>query len=575
MLTPLLSTYYKQYFDTNGDENAHTVYTKSSKSFSLKGGKTPTAIIAGCFELSPQFWFERNILGRLLSVAMGAAHLQFDGDKTAVGNTVIQQHKEYCMKLSYGKTVCDMNGTPMIPSVVHRLNWKADWVVWKADICKRLTDMVPRRNFRSFQNAYVMSIAQANMFYWNNFPLVIDPPLVMQALPSPTLAIEIAMLKKHVVPHTGVILDTVNSMVLPSRLTNIIEDDVAALGFNLVQLRLIDNYGFTVKLAEESQLGFSLTSGPASKLYRLQEDLAPIVANAAKLGVEMMPEISVSTDGGGWFNTGFMMPCAEHFCHSKHTPNNVNDAMLVPVVWQAIGALRKVFSSKFIHLGSDEREATAPCFDFLRVRANFDGFEDRLARTMEENGIHVDSVLRHENTEHKHYPGRAGSITQYRAGSANVQTTGQFFATVDVLEGSAWDVYQRTKAIVAKQPLGVMAELRALLKALWDKVELQKRLLAYAMAVSELPTANDEATFNGSYRSICQALSWATDCTPPAVIPKPESVLYAVESTQLHEKMCNARTFMASKHLAKKVVPHFKDAVAAKAAKDKATSIQK
>jgi hypothetical protein len=550
------------YFDTNGDENSHTVYTKSQKSFHLKSGRLPTAIIAGCFELSPQFWFERNILGRLLSVAMGASNLTFDGDKTAVASNVIGKHKEYCLGLGFGKTVCDKEGAPMIPTRVYHLNWKQDWVVWKADICNRLTNTIPHRTFRSFRNAYTASTLQASVFYWNNFPLPHVTKGATRKFPVP--AAGTALLMKHVIPHTGVILDTVNSMVLPERLTNIIEEDVAALGFNLVQLRLVTNDGFSVQLEEENKLGFSFTSGASTKVYDLFKDLAPIVQNAAKLGVEIMPEIGVSTDGGGWFNTGFMLPCGMHFCHSKHTPNNVNDPLLLPVIFQAIVSLYAVFSSKFIHLGSDERESTEPCFHELGTKANFDGFETKLAHLLKSNGIPTENILRYGNKENKIYKGRTGGITQYHAGNYKAKYDEKFFATVDVLEGSAWEVYQRTKSVVEDKPFGVMAELRALLKGLWGQVQLEKRLLAFAMGVSELPAFNDEEAFGESFRKICHALKWDSDCTPPSALPNAESVLDQVESSQFREQVCNARTMVSTKHVAKDVTPHFEDAVAAK-----------
>jgi hypothetical protein len=131
------------YFDTNGDENSHTVYTKSHKSFHLTNGLLPTAIIAGTFELSVDFWFERNILGRLLSVAMGASNVNFTG-VAENPNTLafISEHKALCNDLGFGRAVCEKNGGPMIPSVVHRKNWDVNWVTWKKDICDRLTTTV-------------------------------------------------------------------------------------------------------------------------------------------------------------------------------------------------------------------------------------------------------------------------------------------------------------------------------------------------------------------------------------------------------------------------------------------------
>jgi hypothetical protein len=557
------------YFDTNGDENSHTVVTKSNKGFSLDNGKLPVAIIAGCFELSVQFWFDRNILGRLLSVAMGASNLTFSDSINGPENVVFQ-HKKYCNELGFGPTICEKEGTPMIPTHIYHEQWKEDWVVWKKDICERVTEPVPTRVLRTLGNAYFVSVMKATAYYWKTFPVEFAKKQVMPVrLPGPSTD-DLDKLRKHVAPHTGVILDAVNSIVLPSRIKSIIEDDVAKLGFNIIQMRLIDNHGFTLKFEETSwEHSFATAKGGGAMPYRIKEDLGPLVAAARRLGIEMMPEISVSSDGGGWFNTGAMMSCPEHFCKSSSTPNNVNDPVLMPLLFMVIAELRHVFSSKFFHLGSDERIGSMPCFEEVGVVPDFDGFENKLTHLLQMHGILPDHILRTENARKRVHEGRTGTITQLRAGTNDMDEPDDIvFFTVDVEDGDAWTVYQRTKELVALEPLGIMAEVRALMKSHWDNVEMPKRLLAFSMAISELPTAEDPDAFAASFRAICETLSLDTDCTPPGKLQRHTS--YIVDSEKFRKGVCDARTEESQKHIAKFVPPFYGNStVAAKPVADK------
>jgi hypothetical protein len=591
------------YFDTNEDENSDTVVTKSNKGFSLDNGRLPVAIIAGCFELSVQFWFDRNILGRLLSVAMGASNLSFSEDESALSNflwfteetkdedilaqRVIAKHKQFCNDLGFGQTVCDKEGTPMISTDAYHKHWKADWVTMKDDICERVSEPVPYRAFKDFPNLYMVSLLRATGHYWKVFPNIFgESKKINRVRPSGLLPED--LLRKHVVPHTyvpvheciesivnpssliicsffsvfsGIILDMVNSIVEPKRISAIIKDDVAQLGFTMVQMRLVTNNGFSIKMNNTSfENTFVTDSG--STPYGLKEDLAPLVATAARLGIEVMPEISVSSDGGGWFNTGYMGSCPEHFCQASTTPNNVNDPLLLPVLFYVISQMRKVFSSKFFHLGSDERIGSEPCFKELGVKPDFDKFEMRLTHLLKMNGISPDHIVRSENSREKThvgrkmYEGRTGSITQLRAGSNELEEPDDIvFFTVDIEDGDAWTVYQRTKELVAQEPLGIMAEVRALLKSHWENVDLPKRLLAFSMALSELPTAKDSAAFAEAFQAICETLSLDTDCTPPGKLKRHTS--YVTDGDKFREKVCDARTNLLQKHIAKVVPPFY------------------
>jgi hypothetical protein len=62
------------YFDTNQDDSGWEVYVKTKRIKHLPHEKSPNlGIIAGTFELSTDYWFDRNVVGRLLAVSLGAS----------------------------------------------------------------------------------------------------------------------------------------------------------------------------------------------------------------------------------------------------------------------------------------------------------------------------------------------------------------------------------------------------------------------------------------------------------------------------------------------------------------------
>jgi hypothetical protein len=115
----------------------NTVYN-----YYLIQGVLPTAIIAGTFELSPEFWFDRNVLSRLLAVSLGAANVTYPlaYERNSSRKIVNDIHMKLCLthlRLPY--SVCSKQGAPLIPSIEYHKKWKTKWTAWKADICHRMT----------------------------------------------------------------------------------------------------------------------------------------------------------------------------------------------------------------------------------------------------------------------------------------------------------------------------------------------------------------------------------------------------------------------------------------------------
>jgi hypothetical protein len=97
------------YLDTNAQQNSVEVYEKANINFH-RGGKLPTAIIVGTFELSEQFWYDRNVLGRLLSVAIGANNPTLSQDHNEKVRAVSDLWSTHCDTLGLGDIICETNG---------------------------------------------------------------------------------------------------------------------------------------------------------------------------------------------------------------------------------------------------------------------------------------------------------------------------------------------------------------------------------------------------------------------------------------------------------------------------------
>jgi Glycosyl hydrolase family 20, catalytic domain len=97
------------YLDTNNQQNAFDVYEKANINFH-RGGELPSAIIVGTFELSEQFWYDRNVLGRLLSVAIGANNPKFPNDRNEKAKAVTELWKTHCETLGLGEIICETEG---------------------------------------------------------------------------------------------------------------------------------------------------------------------------------------------------------------------------------------------------------------------------------------------------------------------------------------------------------------------------------------------------------------------------------------------------------------------------------
>jgi Glycosyl hydrolase family 20, catalytic domain len=472
----MLSTH--MYFDTNGEEDAHDVYFHAIRAFDYQHQK-PVAIVAATFELSPTFWFDRNILGRLLAVSMGAAqiHLQenitismnqhgvtdHNFDYRQVRVQLNAKYTEYCNMLGLGPTICNTNGGPVVPTHVYKEKWNRAWDVWKQSICHRLTDASVMSMFRDNRHQSEGAKRSALDYFANNFASTSatiginsdnddknDRAFFVDGIvPEPWTSL--GRHDKDKVPEfAGIILDlTTSRQTTASELEVIFKNAIARVGLNTVQLRLAGKTGGW----------FSYDSN----------ELKEIDDKASKLGLHVIPEMSVSSDANGYHALGIVAQCAAGFCR-EGVPVDISEKTAPLTVFSLIGMLQEDFpKSRFLHLGSDERLQSLPCLYSTKTAwhvglSDFDAYEYRLSRMLQLDGkIEMDHILRWENAEHEHYPERTGDITHYRSGTdigKIRKNDGPFFVTVDVVrkDESAWSLYQHTRLLVDTKPMGIMAE---------------------------------------------------------------------------------------------------------------------
>ena len=191
------------------------------------------------------------------------------------------------------------------------------------------------------------------------------------------------------VPFRGLIVDLVDNNVPPKVLQNLMEQIMVPLGLNTLQLSLMNRLGCSLQLKSLEQL-YHLVPKPRNVDPLSDDVLRQIVAVGDQLGIELIPEISVTTQATGWYHAGFLVECPNTLCSSSSSENSggemtiandVNRGALLPVVLNMIRQLHEVFnhsSSSFLHLGSDERKLSQACWNESGKIPNYNNFEKQL-----------------------------------------------------------------------------------------------------------------------------------------------------------------------------------------------------
>lgn len=225
-----------------------------------------------------------------------------------------------------------------------------------------------------------------------------------------------------------------------------------------------------------------------------------------------MPEISVTTRSGGWSDTLPHVPCPNVFCNTGHgLAIDLSQSSVFPILVMALKKLRNMFSSKFIHLGFDEREESMACFSEANMAADFDSFEARLEEIFRIERIPLEHILRWENTEKKTYAHRAGSVTHYQLSDGPTNSSSHWFASTNLAFGDpeslrhdAWTIYRQTHSLAMKSPTGILVSVGVMDIKSWTILNIKGRLIAVAMGLSSHAFSSN--TFRKTYNSTCQKL---------------------------------------------------------------------
>lgn len=552
------------YFDTNHDTDGLRIASNTNRFFSLKGTPAPIAIVAGTFELGTEFWRQRNVAARLIAVAIGAS-------KTILPTAEFYQVlNQTCLDLGIDKRWCDLQGNTATLKKHFMSDHSETWDSWKEGLCDRLTEEAMKLVMKNTGTTKKALEANGYEAFWENFAENTDfklpPPVtgLSSVIKSPSLG-------KHVIPITGVIFDLVNSIKSPhSRVMNLTKDFVAPLGFRHLQLRLVDDFGFGFKPHTQPKLGYFADrhkdSGPhydqeeirKSDLIKIPtaDDFRGLVALIMNnTGIQVIPELTLSTRSGGWIHSGFAAPCPHVLCdNGEGVASAISDPAFMPVIYSVLREFREIFStSPLIHLGYDDREAASNgCLKEALLQDPMDElaqFEEKLGLVMEMLGIEQKNILRWSNQENTHYSDRTGHITHYQAypfGQHPKPSKGErFFVTMDLLtKDSPWDIYKETLALVKLEPEGIFGEVRNLDEFTWKRKNVGLRLVAFAMGLQEdAPPSLAEDAFTRVLLETCRA-SNIVGCDDKD--GSEASTHIQVEQSRYKSKMCSEFTYSST-----------------------------
>ena len=487
------------YFDTNHDDDGINVYRNTQRFFQLSGIPDPLAIIAGTFELGTEFWRQRNVAARLIAVAIGASR-----ERLSEPNFYETLHQT-CLDLDIDVRWCDLQGNTATLKKHFLSDHLATWSQWKRNLCERLTEEEMKLAMKSIVTTKKTLETNGYGVFWEHFAEETDRKLPPRTANSWENAKSLP-LKNHAIPFTGIIFDMVNSIKSPSaRVLDLCKTIIAPLGFKLLQLRLVDDFGFGIQFNTQPKLGFfanrhidenisdkkdNVLKIPNAQDYR---ELVALIVN--ETGLQVIPELELSTNAGGWVHSGFAAACPHVLCdNGKGVANAITDAAFLPVVYSVLRELKDIFpNSPFLHLGHDERDtASKGCLKEALLEdpmAELSQFEDKLSLITDMLGIEQGNILRWSNQEKKQYSDRTGSVTHYQAQSLahlpKPNSGERFFATLDLLAGSPWDIYKETLALVNLKPEGILGEVRDLDETTWGTKNVGLRMVAFAMGLQQ------------------------------------------------------------------------------------------
>ena len=368
------------YFDTNGDQSSYDVYLRSHHStYGLLHGVKPTALIAATFELSTEFWYDRNILGRLLAVSLGAAKQPQDwnvpsGTGPSVESAVFALYDKYCPILGFGQEICAHHGIPIISTAAYHQKWLGTWRVWKKAICDRLAVTGEALVF-SEPEMFSAGISRSYESFWGDLDIVNE-----SAENFEHVEVHVPSFIKenggYSVPYVGVAVDlaaatsTNNASFDADMLQELIDGPMTDLGMNILQIQVVSDHGIVPlerfpdsPISRHRGASRSRLSAQGQDRHSILKTFLPVLLHARRKGIKLVMELPV-WEGAGWNHMGLLVQCPELFCSEKGASPSVNiaDSRFFPIWVAILNELKTTLSPDLIYLGPKRRNMMTACW---------------------------------------------------------------------------------------------------------------------------------------------------------------------------------------------------------------------
>ena len=219
-----------------------------------------------------------------------------------------------------------------------------------------------------------------------------------------------------------------------------------------------------------------------------------------------MPEISISTNAAGLYEIDQNVECPNYLCATGHGVQDIHNSNFVSTTYLLAREIGSIATSGMIHLGSDERISAEKCFaEAAREKPDYDAVEKKLAHLLEFDGISSEQIVRWSNEEGVEYPGRLGRITQCRSGDCRTNSASKWIASIDLEKGGAFYIFNSARELALRKPTAILAEIGKMDRASMDTNQMTKRILAFAMGISDLSEWS-RGMFEDSFINMCTSL---------------------------------------------------------------------
>jgi len=390
---------------------------------------------------------------------------------------------------------------------------------------------------------FIRSIARPSFI--ENFDIKLDPLRHQQKKP-------VAVDYQPQVEYLGVLLDGGRHYFSVDWLENLI-DQLAAMKFNLLHLRLTDDPSFNVLLESYPELAFPApVVNPDQRVWTVPE-LRHLVRYARERGVAIMPEINVPGHAGAWGGIPHLIVgCPNFFCTKGYgVPLNVTHPDLRTILTEVLREVIDIFENPpFLHLGGDEVSMGGPCMGEVTHESkhsfNYAAFEVLLHDILNDLKYPEGQVVRWEMTgparmyapnfcatsaecSSKDRRVRGGGIEHFWESfprERHAESLPHYFVSrelyFDIAQDQlAWDIFQRANKgafhlKTGTRPLALIPATFELSVDNWYEKNLLGRLLAASMGsanwnLGSIPEASRETFVIDQYKYYCENLALGSE----------------------------------------------------------------